>query len=396
MAYSLQQQPGAITTAFNPLTFVVRETDTGITGAANFRYQCLVEVEGTNVANLKAPIRYGSANNEAVFDITEIIASYVGADMTALSGVTRQDRLTRWRGRFGYEKGSPVVETSGVVNTAYNLSWGACVPIQDYPTFVPADYVVSSGGTAGAKFLTGTRGRQVMADEPHSVTALFGDDGVNRVFEFKAYTAAGTLIDTVTKSKTYVDWQDCLLAVDCTFNNIGFTLGSNTPAYYTVSAYPSGFTGKRSEVLRFDLWQECSKYTPVYLHFLNTLGGYDSFPFRRRTIQRLNAEKKTYEQDAFQYSAGSYTYGNSRGGVQTYNTSITEEWELNTDFLSDADAALIEQLQFSPVCYMGDNWQALERVTLPGTEFERKYNRDGLVQYTVRIRRSLVDRRQRL
>jgi hypothetical protein len=149
-------------------------------------------------------------------------------------------------------------------------------------------------------------------------------------------------------------------------------------------------------VLRFDLWQECSKYTPVYLHFLNTLGGYDSFPFRRRTIQRLNAEKKTFEQDAFQYSAGAYTYGNSRGGVQTYNTSITEEWELNTDFLSDADAALIEQLQFSPVCYMGDNWQSLERVTLPGAEFERKYNRDGLVQYTVRIRRSLVDRRQRL
>jgi hypothetical protein len=85
MAYSLQQQPGAITPAFNPLTFVVRETDNAITGAANFRYQCLVEVEGTNVANLKAPIRYGSANNEAVFDITEIIASYVGADMTALS-----------------------------------------------------------------------------------------------------------------------------------------------------------------------------------------------------------------------------------------------------------------------------------------------------------------------
>jgi len=33
---------------------------------------------------------------------------------------------------------------------------------------------------------------------------------------------------------------------------------------------------------------------------------------------------------------------------------------------------------------------------MPGAEFERRYNRDGLVQYTVRMRRALVDRRQRL
>ena len=84
------------------------------------------------------------------------------------------------------------------------------------------------------------------------------------------------------------------------------------------------------------------------------------------------------------------------GGVQNFNTSITEEWELNTDWLTDDEVLLIKQLEFSPVVYMGSNWASLEKVVLPGTDFERRYNRDGLVQYTVRMRRALVDRRQRL
>jgi hypothetical protein len=125
------------------------------------------------------------------------------------------------------------------------------------------------------------------------------------------------------------------------------------------------------------------------------LGGYDSYTFRKRTIRTLNAEKKTYEQDSFQYSTGSYAYSNRRGGVTNYNTKLTEQWVLNTDFLTDIEAEFIEQLQFSPMVYMG-SFSALEKVTVIGSEFERKYNRDGLVQYSVTIQRALQDRRQRL
>jgi len=42
------------------------------------------------------------------------------------------------------------------------------------------------------------------------------------------------------------------------------------------------------------------------------------------------------------------------------------------------------------------SFSALEKVTVIGAEFERKYNRDGLVQYSVTIQRALKDRRQRL
>jgi hypothetical protein len=147
--------------------------------------------------------------------------------------------------------------------------------------------------------------------------------------------------------------------------------------------------------MRFNLWQECSKYDPVTLHFLNTLGGFDSYTFRKRTVRSLNAERKTFEQDAFRYTAGSYNYANSRGGVSNYNTTLTEQWVLNTDFLTDTEAEFIEQLVFSPVAYMG-SFSALEKVTLITAEFERKYNRDGLVQYSITIQRALMGRRQRL
>lgn len=399
MAYSLQQSPGEYTPAFNPLTFVTRETDTAITGAANFRYLCEVLVGGSVVAKLKAPIRYGSANNEAVFNITEILASYVGTDFTppSASAIARQPRIVEWSARFGYESGSGVVtETTGVVNFNNKFSWAACLPIYDYPTFLPADYLIASGGTAGAKFLNTLRTRKVQPSELHTLHALFGTDTANKVFEFKAYGPTGSLLDTETKTHTYASTADRLLGVDCTFEDIGFSVGWPDVSYYTVQCWPSGYTGKASETYRFDLYQECSKYDPVTLHFLNTLGGFDSFTFTKRTVERINADKKTYERDPFTYSAGAYSYNLKTGGVANYSTSLTEEWELNTDWITDNEAQLIEQLEFSPVVYMGANWSALEKIVLPGAEFERRYNRDGLVQYTVRIRRALIDRRQRL
>jgi len=395
MAYSIQQQPQDYSPAFNPLTFVVRETDTAITSASNFRYLCEVEIDGTIQAKLKAPIRYGSSQNEAVFDITEIIASYVGNDFEppSAAAVVGQPRIVSYRAKFGYEYGSGVVtEATGVVNTNNKFSWDACLPIQDFLSYAQADYLTASGGTAGAQFLTNVRTRKVQADEAHTVHALFGTDTANKVFEFKSYNAAGTLLQTVQKTFTYVDYKSRLLAADCTFNNIGF---SSAADYYTVQAYPSGYVGKASETMRFDLWSECSKYDPVTLHFLNTLGGFDSYTFRKRTVRNLTGEKKTFEQDSFRYTTGAYNYSNARGGVTNYNTTLTEQWTLNTDFLTDTEAEYIEQLLFSPVVYMG-SFSALEKVTVTSNEFERKYNRDGLVQYSVTIQRALTNRRQRL
>jgi len=357
---------------------------------------CEVEIEGTIQAKLKAPIRYGSTQNEAVFDVSEIIASYVGNDFQppSAAAIVPQDRITTWRAKFGYESGSgTVTEATGVVNTGNKFSWDACVPIQDFPTFAVADYLTASGGTAGAKFLTDVRPRSVQAAEQHSLTALFGTDTANKVVEFKSYNAAGSLLQTVTKNRTYTDYKDRLLCIDTSFNSIGFTSGNE--AYYTVQAYPSGYAGKASETMRFNLWSECSKYDPVTLHFLNTLGGFDSYTFRKRTVRTLNAERKTFEQDSFRYTTGAYNYSNARGGVTNYNTTLTEQWVLNTDFLTDTEAEFIEQLVFSPVAYMG-SFSALEKVTVNSTEFERKYNRDGLVQYSVTIQRALTNRRQRL
>ena len=395
MAYSIEQQPGEYSPAFNPLTFVVRESNNAITGQSNFRYVCEVEVDGTVQAKLKAPIRYGSSQNEAVFDVTEILASYVGNDFEPPSSVaiTKQPRITQWRAKFGYEYGSGVVtEATGVVNSAYKFSWDACVPIAEFNSFAPADYLTASGGTAGAKFLTDIRPRSVQATEQHSLTALYGTDTANKVVEFKAYSSAGSLLETVTKNHTYSDYRSRLLAIDCTYSGIGFT---SSPAYYTVQTYPSGYAGKASEAMRFNLWEECSKYDPVTLHFLNTLGGFDSYTFRKRTVRSLQGERQSFNQDSFRYSTGAYGYSNRRGGVQHYATKLIEQWVLNTDWLTDEQVEFIEQLQFSPVVFMG-SFSALEKVTLQGADFERKFNRDGLVQYSITITRALTDRRQRL
>ena len=97
------------------------------------------------------------------------------------------------------------------------------------------------------------------------------------------------------------------------------------------------------------------RWTPINLHFLNRLGGYDSFGFRLVNRQSGSVTKKSFEQMPWQYSSGNMTRydGNKRmnAGNNTFMVNETVKFKLSSDYINQTDYLWLKDLITSPEVY---------------------------------------------
>lgn len=100
------------------------------------------------------------------------------------------------------------------------------------------------------------------------------------------------------------------------------------------------------------------RYTPTTLHFLNSLGGYDSLTFRLVNKQSRSVDKKEYQQMHWSYNAGSTsmrTYNTNNvinAGNIPFSTNQQTTFKLRTDYLNATDWTWSRDLIASPEIYM--------------------------------------------
>jgi hypothetical protein len=90
----------------------------------------------------------------------------------------------------------------------------------------------------------------------------------------------------------------------------------------------------------------CGKYETFRLHWFNTLGGWDSYNFTKVDTQSINIDRKSFKK------IQSMPYAVSDRLVTPYNTRITDEITINSDWVSDDVAEWIENLFTSPVVFL--------------------------------------------
>ena len=164
---------------------------------------------------------------------------------------------------------------------------------------------------------------------------------------------------TVQAGSVYKIQARTLLAADSLS-----TAWSSTP---TPSANVSSY--------RFDIYCE-TKYTPYTIHFLNKLGGFESFDFRKVSRKTLSVEKKQFQQQAYRMdSSGAVSLRTSNGVMNdtdtTYAVSFKEKMKLFADITTDAQYQWLAELVTSPVVYFDDNG-TLVPVTISNTDYEFK------------------------
>jgi len=160
-------------------------------------------------------------------------------------------------------------------------------------------------------------------------------------------------------------------------------------AYYKIVGTDVGGGVMSQSYYFFKQDGSCKGFKVRRLAWINSLGCWDYFNFKMKSSQTLNVEKNEYETMLGEFSGAMYQYNNFGRGKNTRSTSATLEETLNTDWITEQDAELLENL------IMSRNVQIIENAdttyTVPVMVKDKSIVRktsanDGVkIQYTIKI-----------
>ena len=360
MAITINTEPNDIAPVYSDISYVVTSTNYA---QSNFKFVAVVKnAAGTIIAKLKAPIFHGTTD-KGVFNISRILQNYVTYDFTQNLG-TLSKCLNSYIGysvEFGEEYGG--TEYLNLTSDTGKYAWNGLFDL--YGSETAATYKIDVPSSS-PKFLTRVRTRRVTRvqyDYLHFL--LMGFACTPKII---AYNAAGSVLAT---SEIKLPWTasisdlsqfmvrfgagvvqlNALTAGELDSGTAGNVIPSGT-AYYTIQIQTGGSPG--SELYRFDIVEECSKYLPQYLNFLNPLGGFESVRCSMASKDKYNVSRKQFKRNNYTLSGNTYAYDTSKHGLTNYAVEKTKEVTLNTNFLNETEFEWLQDLIASPVVFLGN------------------------------------------
>ena len=362
MAITINTEPNDIAPVYSDISYVVTSTNYA---QSNFKFIAVVKNEaGTIIAKLKAPIFHGTSD-KAVFNLSRILQNYVTYDFTkSLASISKcTNSYLAYSVEFGEEYGG--TEYLALATDTGKYVWNGLFDL--YGSETTATYQITFPSTT-PKFLTRVRTRRVSLAQTDYLYFLRGAVGASSEIQVKAYNDAGTLIATSQIKNNFTDAgekSEFLLRCpagadnlnDITAGNLtSGTAGNVIPAstnYYTMQAIDAG--GQLgSELYRFDVVEECSKYTTQYLYFLNPLGGFESVRCSMASKDKYNVSRKQFKCNNYTLTGNTYAYDTTKHGITNYAVEKTKEVELNTNWLNEAEFEWLQDLIASPVVFLGN------------------------------------------
>jgi len=230
-----------------------------------------------------------------------------------------------------------------------------------------------------ARFLTDApRIQYIQSNENYVLYYLNGQTGDRQVIEadyavFQFYDEDNNLVNTFNQQLNFINtpyasptgYTDTLqvFALPCgpvDIDNIFTTIDWETTAYYRVQlfyAYPTnselrsslGPIGPVSEEFFFYVGTNCGP-EDTRLAFLNDRGGYDYFTFTsyRQATKKIDRQSYDSRYYATDLQSADRDFGRT---VKTFDTNVTQELVLESDYLSVPMANWLEQLFTSPQVY---------------------------------------------
>tara|TARA_R100001594_G_scaffold1022_2_gene4146 strand:+ start:1761 stop:3317 length:1557 start_codon:yes stop_codon:yes gene_type:complete len=159
--------------------------------------------------------------------------------------------------------------------------------------------------------------------------------------------------------------------------------------YYGIQGYDSAGTTKRTAEYFFARQSgSCKGFKVRRLAWKNTVGGYDYFNFKAKSTQTIDVERNTYNTLTGKFNASKWYYNDTMRGKQTRQTTAKLTETLNTDWLTQPQANLIEKLVTSTDVYVVENPDSeyTEPIIVTDSSFVRKtVANDKMIQYTIKI-----------
>ncbi len=166
-------------------------------------------------------------------------------------------------------------------------------------------------------------------------------------------------------------------------NNAGYT-------HYIIRAFKQDATTSQShEVIFVREDSSCKGYVTRRLAWRNSLGCWDYFNFKMKSVDSTNIERNEFSTIQGTFDGSKYRYNDWQRGRSVRATTAKRTETLNTDFIDEAHAILIEKLLMSTDVYVVKQKNVTdytEPVMVVDKSFIRKtVANDKKIQYTVKI-----------
>jgi hypothetical protein len=146
-------------------------------------------------------------------------------------------------------------------------------------------------------------------------------------------------------------------------------------------------------------------YESIRLCWLNQWGVWDYYTFTQKSVRSVSTKGSTYEQLAGTWNEASYRVDSYKGGKKAFRVNATEKITMNTDFVSESENDMFEELINSPEVYILEGYQTdgtfsalnqyVKPVRLTTSSFTKKtVANDKLIQYTFEVEKSKTLRTQ--
>ena len=356
MAITIDSSPASYSSLHGALYFVVTSTNKAV---ANFKYVCDIYVNNNLVARLKSFPQ--PASEKGIFNVAPIVRNYwnsyfkpTGSTAFAYTG---SDIYVSYQVKFGEDYGGTTytnLQTQSA--TAYNY-------VQDYlynpnsdAFLTPTKYDTAYAGF----YLTNRDKTQVqfpknLLGTGKLYTSFLSDaENTTKNISLDITRVNGTTSTNYTGATQ--SWKDYAL-IDISPLGINTYLGAEVIGeatnYYDVKAK---IAGVQTDVIRVNL--SCTQYDVIPLHFLNSVGGYETFHFTLVNRQSRSIERQSFERLQYEYESATTAmdmvdaYGRLYGGTIPFTTKQKLTYKLISDWVNFTDYNWLKELIASPEVYL--------------------------------------------
>ena len=405
MAITINSSNQIYNPAYNEMVITVVSTNIAQT---NFKYIADIYI-GSDVIRLTAP--KNPTYTTGVFDFGRIVETYVSSNISKSTYGFQQNTnsYVSWYVKFGEEYGTtptiyPSLTTS---NTFY--SWNGIIDFIPFQSYTQTPYVLQQA--AVKQLQTNAISSGIIRDNEHAwIHAITATSGTIYEARVRTYDSAGALIQTVKVTNPYQavsSANDRFVRFSAgtsnlnSINSSGIVLGSQPIITASVARYDitfETFAGVlTSNPFTYIVNNECTRNITYRFHFLNALGGFDSFTFIRGS-QKTSTIVRTSYKKVIGGSTSSSTYGYSltdRSDTD-FNINIADKIKVQSDWINEATLSWLEELVTSPEVYLDDSTNGLIAVNIENASHEFKQNsQEKLFSLTIDFSFSYTRTRQR-
>lgn len=373
MSLTIIQQPSKFSPAYNPLMFVSSGTNNTQT---NYKYIFDVFFSGASAYTFRTKV-LPRPDGYGLFDASPIVRDYVGSNIAIQispnEGFKKNSKsYQEFSVQFGEEYGSPFVDYPNLASSGVIYAFNGVFDFLDFSTFNTDTYVIQKGKVRN--FLTNIpRANATVIGSSENAWLYMQTDTINAINVLNINTNDGGLFQITNPYNLLASEDERFLRIPCGTKNLNLTgqtiITANTTSYTLVIKDDSGITST-TETFSFKVQDPCTPYTLYRLHWLNKLGGFDSFTFSRLSQKLTDITRPMFKKSSGSVTNKGWSYNNYDRGENNYHNTFKDKLVLNSDFITEAQATWLKELMTSPVVYLDDATYGLVAVNITDGSYE--------------------------